>query len=117
MTAYPAGANKLLRERIAATRERLASAPDEDVAIELFTTDNWDPVRQERFLARARDLVPLDQLYVIPMGSPGRYRIRVVYGAYSSREAATEAQGRMPPKYRQAFQMELRTFANLRQDI
>ncbi len=117
IAAYPAGANRLLRERIAATVARLASAPDGNIAIELFTTDNWDPVRQERFLARARDLVPLEELYVIPMGGPGRYRIRVVYGAYSSREAATEAQGRMPPKYRQAFQMELRTFATLRQDI
>jgi MSHA biogenesis protein MshM len=117
IAAYPTGANRLLRERIAATLERLASARDDDFAIELFTTDNWDPVRQERFLSRARDLVPLDQIYVIPIGSPKRYRIRVVYGTYSSQEAATEAQGRMPPKYQQAFQMELRSFATLRQDI
>ncbi len=117
IAAYPAGASKLVRERIAATRERLTSEPDGSYAIELFTTDNWDPARLERFLIRARDLVRLDEVLVIPMHGPRRYRIRVVYGAYSSVEAAAEARGRLPPKYQQAFQMEPRSFADLRRDI
>jgi hypothetical protein len=111
---YPAGANKLMRERIAATRQLLEQAPDEHYSIELFATDNSDPARMERFLIRARDLVPLDEVYVIPAGTPRKYRIRVVYGAYSTRESAAEAQGRLPPKYQQAFGMELRSFHELR---
>ncbi len=91
--AYPAGANKLVLERVSATRALLAQVPDDHYAIELFATDNWDPARMERFLIRARDLVPLDEVYVIPSGGPRKYRIRVVFGAYSNRESAAEAQG------------------------
>jgi len=114
---YPAGANKLVRERIAATRARLEIEPDTHFSIELFTTDNWDPARMERFLVRARELVPLGEIYVIPSSGPRRYQMRVAYGAYSSREAAIQAQERLPPKYRQAFQSELRTFSDLRKGI
>jgi len=118
IAAYPVGAQKLARERIGATRELLATAQDEHLSIELFTTDNADAARLERFLQRARDLVPLEEVYVIPIAGAKRYRIRVVYGAYSTREAADEAVRRLPPKYRQAFApLELRSFGELRRNL
>jgi type II secretory pathway predicted ATPase ExeA len=117
---YSAGRNTLLRERLAATREKLVTAPDSSYSIELFLTDNSDAERTERFLLRARDLVPLSEVYVIPVatraGGPGaaRYRLRVTYGMFAGKDAAAEAARRLPPKYQNAFRFELRSLADLR---
>ena len=111
---YSAGRNPLLRERIAATRERLDSEPDTGYSIELFITENSDAARTERFLLRARELVPLAELYVIPLAAGPRYFLRVAYGAYPGKDAAAEAAKRLPPKYQNAFRFELRSFAELR---
>src|SRR5204863_2934407 len=61
LNAYSSSGQKLLAERLAATVELLAHADDRHYALELYTTDNSDPARVERFLTRARDLVPLDE--------------------------------------------------------
>ena len=114
ISAYGVGDNKLLGQRIAATRERLVSEPDASYSIELFWTDNSDPARMERFLMRAKELVPLDLVFVLPQANNGRYRIRVTYGAFADREGAAQAVERLPPKYKQAFQADLRSFAELR---
>jgi type II secretory pathway predicted ATPase ExeA len=111
---YGLGQTLLLRERVAATRERLLSEPDDSYSVELFEAENSDPARMERFLIRARDMVPLEDLYVVPIASADRYRIRVVYGVFASREAAAEAARRLPPKYQRAFELELRQFGELR---
>jgi MSHA biogenesis protein MshM len=115
--AYPVGAHPLARERLSATRRLLEREPDHHYSLELYTTDNWDPARLEGFFQRARDMVPLDELFVIPSHGPQRFRIRVVYGAYSTRESARLAQARLPPRYKQAFQTELRSFAELRGSV
>jgi MSHA biogenesis protein MshM len=112
----PAG-HRLLAERIAAARAVLDRAPDEGYSIELFTTDNIDPARMERFLLRARDFVQLDELFVIPMADAGQYRLRVVYGEFSTRDQAAAAGKRLPPKYQEAFRTELRSFGELRGQI
>jgi MSHA biogenesis protein MshM len=117
LAAYSPGRQRLLGERIAATRELLARAPDDGYAIELFITENTDPARLERFLLRARDLVRLEDLAVIPMAENGHYRLRVVYGEFASREAAVAAQTRLPPRYQNAFQTSPRSFAELRGQI
>jgi septal ring-binding cell division protein DamX len=114
---YATAGQQLLGQRIAATREVLERAPDERYAIELFITDNVDPARMERFLRRARDMVPLEEVFVIPMSGGGQYRLRVVYGEFESREAALEAERRLPPKYQQAFETSPRSFAELRGQI
>ncbi len=114
---YETAGQRLLEERIAATRKALERAPDGSYAIELFITDNTDPARMERFLRRARDMVPLAELYVIPMPDGGDYRLRVVYGEFASREDALEAERHLPPKYQQAFQTSPRSFAELRGQI
>jgi len=114
LEGYAAGRHPMLQERIAATIAKLGSEPDSSFSIELFVTENSDAARTERFLARARDLVPLSEIYVTPVATTSRYFLRVVYGAYPSREAAAEAAKRLPPKYQSAFRFELRSFAELR---
>ena len=97
--------------------EVLARAADEQYALELYTSDNSDPARVERFLARARDLVPLSDVFVIPLANDGAWRVRVVLGRYDTREQALDAARRLPPKYQRAFQASPRTFAELRQAL
>ncbi len=114
---YNAGRNPLLRERLAAARERLAGEPDGNYGIELFFAENSDAARMERFLLRARDLVPLSELYVIPVATGSRYAVRVIYGSYPGKQASAEAAKRLPPKYQNAFTFQLRSFAELRASI
>src|SRR3972149_3891941 len=104
----PAG-QPLLAERLAATRDRLERVAAERYAIELFITENTDPARMERFLVRARELALLQDLFVIPMPGGGKYRLRVVYGEFASREDAREAERGLPPRYQQAFRTSPRS--------
>jgi MSHA biogenesis protein MshM len=115
--AYSTEGQRLLTERVAATREVLVKVPDQHYSIELFATDNSDPARMERFLLRARDMVPLDQVLVIPVAVGGRYRLRIVYGAFATREEAAAARSRLPPRYQQAFRTSIHSFEDLRGQI
>jgi type II secretory pathway predicted ATPase ExeA/septal ring-binding cell division protein DamX len=117
LAGYSADGQKLLRQRIAATVEALERAPDGAFSVELFVTANTDPARMERFLQRARDLVPLDSVYVIPMAGSDGYRLRVLYGEFASREDALQAERRLPPRYQDAFRTAPRSFAELRRQI
>ena len=114
---YSQGGQPLLTERITATQERLDRVPDERYAIELFVTDNTDPVRMERFLIRARDVVPLEEVLVIPLMQGRDQRLRVAFGAFGSREEALEARRRLPQRYLSVFTTSLRSFAELRGQI
>ena len=117
LSGYSPAGQRLLAERIAATHELLERVPDEQFAIELFITDNTDPARMERFLMRARGLVPLGELFVIPVARGGQYRLRVIFGEFPSRAAAIEAGKHLPPRYQQAFRAAPRSFAELRGQI
>jgi MSHA biogenesis protein MshM len=115
--AYQTAGQALLEERISAARELLEHAPDERYGIELFVTDNTEPARMERFLIRARALRALEQLYVIPMAAGGRQRLRVVYGAFETREQALAAERALPPRYKEAFRPAPRSFGELRRSL
>jgi hypothetical protein len=117
LAGYSPAGQPLLTKRLEATRDLLQRAPDEAFAIELFITDNTDAARMERFLLRARDLVPLEELYVIPRADAGEYRLWVLYGAFETRAAANAAQERLPPRYQNAFRTAPRSFGELRQQI
>ncbi len=117
LAGYTAGRNPLLRARLEATRARLDAEPDERYSIELYISDNSDPARVERFLMRARDLVPLEEVYVLPLEGGSRYRIWALYGVFPDRQAAQRAAERLPPKYQQAFRTEPRSFAELRRAL
>ena len=119
-------ARRLLAGRPAAARAsaspRRAScssrAPDERYAIELFITENTDPARMERFLLRARDLVPLEDAVRHPDGRRAASTACAwCYGEFASREAALEAARRLPPRYQEAFRTAPRSFAELRGQI
>ena len=90
LSAYSASGQKLVGERLAATIEVLTHADNDRYSLELYTTDNSDPARVERFLTRARDLVPLEQMFIIPLGKEGAWRMRVALGQYQSREEALD---------------------------
>jgi hypothetical protein len=107
----------LLVERIAATRDALQRTPDAAYSVELFLTVNPDPARIERFLMRARGLVSLSDVYVIPLTGARNTRIRVVYGIFDSRREAEAAAQGLPPKYKKAFQTIVREFAELRRSL
>jgi type II secretory pathway predicted ATPase ExeA len=122
LSAYGAAGQPLLGERLAATVQVLTRADDKDYTLELYTSENSDPARIERFLTRARDLVPLEDMFVIPLAADGSkaggaWRVRVVFGRYETRSRALEAAERLPPKYQRAFQAFPRTFAELRQAL
>ena len=115
--AYSPGAQRLLAERTAASRELFESSPDERYSLELFMTDNADPARMERFLMRARDWVPLAEVYVVPLRGGQRPRLRVLFGDFASREQALEAARHLPPRYQAAFHTVPRSFGELRGQI
>jgi len=117
ISGYRPAGQPLLAERLAATRDRLERVAAERYAIELFITENTDPARMERFLVRARELALLQDLFVIPMPGGGKYRLRVVYGEFASREDAREAERGLPPRYQQAFRTSPRSFSELRGQI
>jgi len=117
LAGYSPGPQRLLAERITATRKVLQSSPDEHYALELFITENTDPARMERFLLRARDMVPLEELFVIPMAVGKGYRLWVLFGDFASRDEALEAEKRLPPRYQEAFRTAPRSFAELRSQI
>jgi MSHA biogenesis protein MshM len=117
LAGYSAGRNPLLYARLEATRRVLDTAPDDHYSLELYLTENSDPARLERFLLRARDLVPLENVYVAALEAGGRYRIWALYGDYADREAALQAAKRLPPKYQQAFPLVPRSMAEVRRAL
>jgi MSHA biogenesis protein MshM len=117
LDAYAGARQPLLSERLAATRELLERAPDDAYAIELFVTDHAQPARMERFLLRARDMVPLSELFLIPMSGGRNARLRVVYGRFDDAEQALQAERHLPPKYQREFQLAPRTFGELRKQM
>lgn len=117
LAGYGADRNPLLQERLEATRARLDTEPDSRYSLELYISENSDPARVERFLARARELLPLENLYVLPLESGGRYRIWALYGVFPDRDAARQAIAKLPSKYQQAFRPYPRSFAELRRAL
>jgi MSHA biogenesis protein MshM len=117
LDGYRAERYPLLSARLEATRTRLDTEPDSHYSVELYLSDNSDPARVERFLIRARDLVPLDEVYIVPLEGGGRYRIWALFGVFSDQEAARRAALQLPPKYQQAFRPEPRSFAELRRAL
>jgi type II secretory pathway predicted ATPase ExeA len=117
LEAYATSGYTLLSQRLAATRELLDWAPDGRYALELFVTDNAEAARMERFLLRARDLVPISEVFLIPLAGPRNTRLRVIYGTFQSEREARDALTRLPPKYQHAFRVAPRRFAELRSQM
>jgi MSHA biogenesis protein MshM len=117
LSGYSPAGQRLLASRLNASRERLERVDDERYALELYVTENSDPARMERFLLRARDLVPLEEVMVIPVAAGGEYRLWVLFGDFASREEAAAAARRLPPRYQDAFRIAPRSFGELRGEL
>jgi MSHA biogenesis protein MshM len=117
LSGYSPAGQRLLAARLSASRERLERVDDERYALELYVTENSDPARMERFLLRARDLVPLEDVMVIPVAAGGEYRLWVLFGDFASREEAAAAARRLPPRYQDAFRIAPRSFGELRREL
>jgi type II secretory pathway predicted ATPase ExeA len=114
---YSAAGHRLLAGRLSSSIERLETADDERYSLELYVTENADPARMERFLLRARDLVPLEDLMVIPVSAAGQYRLWVLFGDFPTRDEAINAAKRLPPRYQEAFRIAPRSFGELRRQL
>ena len=114
---YSAGGHRLLAGRLSSSLERLEKADDERYSLELYMTDNPDPARMERFLLRARDLVPIEDVMVIPVSAAGQYRLWVLFGEFPTRDEAINAAKRLPPRYQEAFRIAPRSFGELRRQL
>jgi MSHA biogenesis protein MshM len=117
MQRYSGGGQPLLTKRLAATREFLGRAPGDAYALEFYVTENIDQARVERFLMRARDLLPLEQLYIIPLFNDTPERLWVMFGNYPSQQAAQLARKDLPLKYQRNYKMVPRSFAAIRHAI
>jgi type II secretory pathway predicted ATPase ExeA len=105
---------KLLEQRVESTIKTMETVNGNQYTIQLFSTENIQPDRMERFLIRARNLVDLSNLYVHIVKNGDKAKFRVTYGAYPSRDDAAAAITQLPEKYQSAFHPELFTFADFR---
>ncbi|MGH8685470.1 MAG: AAA family ATPase, partial [Nitrosospira sp.] len=106
--------HSLLEQRVDATKKIMVTLDKNYYSIQLFATENIQPDRMERFLARAQNLVSLSDLYVHPVNNEGQAKFRVTYGIYPNREQASAAVDELPQKYKTSFHPELYTFGELR---
>ncbi|MDQ3184920.1 MAG: AAA family ATPase [Pseudomonadota bacterium] len=107
--------HSLLEQRVDATKKVMVTYDNNNsYSIQLFTTENIQPDRMERFLIRAQNLINVSDLYVHPVNNDGQAKFRVTYGIYPSREQASMAMDELPQKYKTSFHPELYTLAELR---
>lgn len=106
--------HNLLEERVDATKKIMATVDNNYYSIQLFKTENIQPDRMERFLARAQSLINLSNLYVHPLNNEGQAKFRITYGIYPSHDQASAAMDELPQKYKTSFHLELYTFGELR---
>lgn len=106
--------HSLLEQRVDATKKIMATVDNNYYSIQLFKTENIQPDRMERFLARAQNLINLSDLYVHPLNNEGQAKFRITYGIYPSHDQASAAMDELPQKYKTSFHPELYTFGELR---
>ena len=100
----PAGAQAtLLERRLAAAQKMLSKSPAGSASIQLYYTDDVQPVRIEGFLKRADKLGKLHEIYVLPIKINDRKGLRVLYGTYSNSEQARSGMQQLPQRYKDAF--------------
>lgn len=103
----------LLHERLNATAKVLKTTDKQHYTIQLYSTDNIQADRMERFLNRAQNLVDLSNLYVYSVTTAGQAKFRVAYGVYLTRRQADTAASDLPQKYQEAFHLEIYTLEEM----
>jgi type II secretory pathway predicted ATPase ExeA/septal ring-binding cell division protein DamX len=89
-----------VQERFAATQAWLEKAPDRHYAIQLLTVKDSEIDRLERFLAKASQVVPAEELHVYGVKIDGVQHYRAAYGDFSDASATQEALKDLPPLFR-----------------
>lgn len=105
---------ELLRQRVEETQKIMHASDSKSFTIQLFATENIQPGRMERFLARARGLIDLSNLYVHPITNGDQAKFVVTYGLYPGQDEAGMAMARLPQKYQTSFQPELHALSEIR---
>jgi hypothetical protein len=100
LPAPAAEAPPSLAERIAATDEWLKKTPDTHYFIQLLNTDTASQRKVEYFVENSAKLLDPQQLRVYRSRLSGRDKLGVIYGDYSSREAANAALAALPESIR-----------------
>ena len=99
-----AGAQTTLLElRLAAAQAMLSRSHAGSASIQLYYTDDMQPLRMEGFLKRADNLGKLHEIYVLPVKINNRTGLRVLYGIYSDSEHARSGIQQLPQRYKNAF--------------
>jgi hypothetical protein len=99
-----ADANKpLVNQRIEAAGFWLTQIQESATSIQLFVTEDDRPAKLERFLHRAAQFGTLNQLYILPIKQNKKSVFQIIYGQYSTLEAANTALNSLPEKYKAAF--------------
>jgi MSHA biogenesis protein MshM len=93
----------LLDQRLAAAQAMLVKSPAGSASIQLYYTDEVQPLRIEGFLKRADNLGKLHEIYVLPIKINDRKGLRVLYGVYASSEQARSGMRQLPQRYKDAF--------------
>lgn len=93
----------LLERRLAATQTMLAKRSTGSASIQLYYTNDLNPLRIEGFLKRAESLGILHEIFVLSVKIKERAGFRVLYGVYPDMEAARSAMQQLPQRYKDAF--------------
>lgn len=79
-------------------------------SIQLFYNEDIQKSRIEGFLRRAKTLGKLSEIYLLPEKFSGKQGLRVLYGTYSSPDAARNAMQDLPARYQKAFATSLTVY-------
>ena len=99
----------LFEQRLEAGKQLIEH--DKPVAsIQLFYSEEIRQERIENFLRRANGLGRLSEIYLLPTKFGSKDGLRVLYGAYSSTNAAQNAISELPQRYQDGFNVSIYTF-------
>ncbi|HEY4997855.1 MAG TPA: AAA family ATPase [Usitatibacter sp.] len=110
----PTTGSHSIEARLAAGRVLLAS-DSQHYAVQLMVTDPRERGYLENYLSEAGRVVPPEQLYVVPAGSPEVPRLGVLLGAYTERAEASVALAALPENLKQ-FRPYVRPLEGVRED-
>jgi len=95
--------NTLLQQRLDAAKEMLVHVNKHSFSLQLFFTQDTNPLRLEGFLSRAKNLGVLSDIYIVPIKVNGKPAFRALYGIYPNEDAARIGMNNLPQRYKDAF--------------
>ena len=74
-----------------------------NASIQLFYTNDVQPLRIEGFLKRADNLGSLQKIFIVPIKINGKQGLRVLYGNFSNSKEARAGMQQLPKPYLNAY--------------